>query len=343
MKHVGKIVLPLAVGALCTWLVFRNTDWHAVFGAWRQVTLLTVILYLSVQAVTHLFRALRWEYLLRPLGLRIATPTLLGVSSVGFMTILAFPFRMGEFVRPYLVRRHSGVSMAAVLGTVAVERIIDGVVVGLILFGAYLSSGASYSGNLRLAVWLSLFGFSTALGFLALALARTDATIALVRRLTLLHWLSPARAEQVSQRLHLLVQGFHVLRQPANLVPFLIQTLLYWAANALGMWLLADRMGLSLSFEAALAAMSVTGVMLAVPNPPANIGLFQGGILLALGSYVPASSTQLVIAYGWMLWALQAVWYVAMGLVGMRFVGSGSLRQMVAASQQAASQGGAVS
>jgi hypothetical protein len=48
------------------------------------------------------------------------------ISTVGFMAILALPFRLGEFARPYYVVRQGQSRMSEVLGTVAVERIVDG-------------------------------------------------------------------------------------------------------------------------------------------------------------------------------------------------------------------------
>src|SRR5207247_1250591 len=86
--------------------------------------------------VVHLCRALRWNNLLAPLRVRIPPGPLLAISSVGFMAILALPARLGEFVRPGLLRKH-GASASAALGTVAVERIVDGLLVSLFVFAAF--------------------------------------------------------------------------------------------------------------------------------------------------------------------------------------------------------------
>src|SRR4029078_1219748 len=82
--------------------------------------------------------ALRWNFLLAPLGVRIPNAPLLAISSVGFMAILALPARLGGFVRPGLLRKR-GVSATAGLGTVAVERIVDGLLVSLFVFGAFFA------------------------------------------------------------------------------------------------------------------------------------------------------------------------------------------------------------
>src|SRR5207253_2724566 len=80
-------------------------DRQAVLRALHELTPATIGIYLLTMVVTHLFRTLRWEYLLRALGTSLPFKRLLPISSVGFMAILALPVRLGEFVRPYLVAR----------------------------------------------------------------------------------------------------------------------------------------------------------------------------------------------------------------------------------------------
>ena len=92
-------------------------------------------------AFVHLCRSWRWHYLLAPLGVRISFGRLLAVSSVGFMAILVLPARLGEFVRPALLRRKGEISASAALGTVAVERIIDGLVVSVLVFTCFMAGG----------------------------------------------------------------------------------------------------------------------------------------------------------------------------------------------------------
>src|SRR4029079_11245838 len=98
---------------------------------------MAVGLYLATLAVTHLFRAWRWDFLLRSAGARVPLHRLLAISSVGFMAILALPLRLGELVRPYYVAREGHVRMSAALGTIAVERIVDGLVISIVFFVFY--------------------------------------------------------------------------------------------------------------------------------------------------------------------------------------------------------------
>jgi uncharacterized protein (TIRG00374 family) len=296
---------------------------------------------------THFFRAWRWGYLLRPLGIRLPLGRLLAISSVGFMAILALPVRLGEFVRPYYVVRSGHSRMSAVLGTVAVERIVDGLLISVLFFSCYLGSGGAdgghYSAPLRVAAWVSLIGFVTLTLFLAFALTFPARTVKLVLSLTLLAHLAPSLGHRLADKLSALIQGFRALREPRNLLPFLAQTILYWGSNGFGMYLLARSMQLDISLAAAYATMSFTGVLISLPNSPGLVGQFHAGVLAGLGAYLPVEIVRSHGgAYAIALHGIQFVWYVGLGFLSLFFVGGRrpSLREVVIESNRAAAEGG---
>lgn len=329
------------MGVVCTWLVARRMDPHQVLAAMARVPLRGLLAFFVIHLVVHFARAVRWEFLLRPIGVSVPVRRLLPLSSVGFMTILALPFRLGEFVRPYYVRRETGARMTALLGTVAVERIVDGLLISVLFFGSYIAAGGSagaFSTPLRLAAWLSLLGFVSLTLFLVSALVWTDTTVRLCLRLSLLDRVAPDLATRLGDKIKSLIRGFRVLGDRRNLAPYLFLTAVYWIANGLSMWVLARFMQLPVSIPAAFATMAFTGVVISLPNSPGNIGQFQLGIILALRAYVRGPEyEQVIAAYAWLLWGLQAVWYLALGFSSLPFVGGGAgLRAAVAESKHEA-------
>jgi hypothetical protein len=131
MRLAINLFLSLGMLALCTWLVWpdatERSQLHAVITGLRWSDFWPyLVAYLGLQVVVHACRSLRWNHLLAPLGVRVPAGPLLAISSVGFMAILAFPARLGEFVRPGLLRNRGYTSTAAALGTVAVERTATG-------------------------------------------------------------------------------------------------------------------------------------------------------------------------------------------------------------------------
>jgi glycosyltransferase 2 family protein len=347
VKLFAKILLSLTVGALCIGLVLGKMDLHQTKSVLRAMPLSVVLLYGLCMIPVHVFRAWRWKYLLRPIDVSLSFRRLMIISTVGFMAILALPFRLGEFARPYYVVREGHSRMSAVLGTVAVERIVDGLVIAFLLFGTYLFSlapgGHAYPPMLAVSAWLALLGFLSLTAFLGFASRWPEATIQLALTVTFLQRISPKFADKLADRLRALIQGFRALGHPRDMLPFLLQTALYWGANGLGMWFLARLMHMPIPIHAAFAAMAFTGVVISLPNAPGLVGQFHAGILLALAAYLPESIlTSVGGAYAIALHGIQFVWYVAMGFLALLFVGerAGSLRTMMVESKRVAEQGG---
>jgi glycosyltransferase 2 family protein len=346
LKLLVKILLSLIVGALCLWLAIRKIDLSATASVLRGLPLSAVLIYAATMIPTHLFRAWRWKYLLRPIGVSLSFGRLIIISTVGFMAILALPFRLGEFARPYYVVRGGQSRMSALLGTVAVERIVDGLVISILFFTTYMlafrSGGPGYSSVLAGAAWFSLIGFLSLTIFLACALRWTEKTIRLVLAVTLLQRLAPATAERLADKLRALIHGFRALREPRDMIPFLAQTMLYWFSNGFGMWLLARDMQLAIPLTGAFAAMAFTGVLISLPNSPGLVGQFHAGVIIALGAYLPAATvSSFGGAYAIALHGIQFVWYVGWGFLALLAVGGGSrsLRTMVVESKRAAEEG----
>src|SRR5215813_12548952 len=114
MRLAINLVLSLGMLALCTWLVWpdalERVQLHSVISGMHWSDFAPYLAgYLGLQVIVHLCRSLRWNHLLAPLGVKVPAGPLLAISSVGFMAILAFPARLGEFVRPGLMRKR-GVS-----------------------------------------------------------------------------------------------------------------------------------------------------------------------------------------------------------------------------------------
>jgi hypothetical protein len=83
-----KLALSLGVGGVCVALVVRGMDGHAVLEGLRALSPAAIGIYLATLAVTNLFRAWRWEFLLRPVGVslpfkRISAPSPSSASSTG--------------------------------------------------------------------------------------------------------------------------------------------------------------------------------------------------------------------------------------------------------------------
>jgi len=231
-------------------------------------------------------RAGRWWFLVRavgPISFRDATL----VALAGILWVVAMPFRLGEFVRPYLAHRQAQIPMEAALGTVAVERLVDGLVVCALFFGML---GRPPEAGPLATVWhhaivvVALFG---AVLVATVVMARApEATADLARRFV--GRIAPAAAERAARFVRGLSSGLTTLPDLRPLAPFLLATMAYWVVNVGGVWILARGFGLPLSFLQVGAAVAVLNMVLLVPAGPAMTGSYQAGLALGLAFFAPA-------------------------------------------------------
>jgi len=100
------------------------------FARYWRVSHVFLLVYGGLLSVVQLCARLRWNNLLAPLGVRVPAGPLLAISSVGFMAILALPARLGELVRPALLRKR-GISASAAARHRRRRAIVDGLLISL--------------------------------------------------------------------------------------------------------------------------------------------------------------------------------------------------------------------
>ena len=329
MKLAINLALSFSMLALCLWLVWPDPVTRAQVEAalealrWSEFSPY-LFAFLGLQIVVHLCRALRWNNLLAPLGVRIPAGPLLAISSVGFMAILALPARLGEFVRPGLLRKR-GVTASAALGTVAVERVVDGLLISLFVFGAFFAlRGPDAPDWMMPTAYVALFVFASALVFLVFALRRPEQTVRFCLRVSLIPHIAPKVATVLEHKLLDMMRGLVVLKDRRNMTIFVLWSIVYWTANGLGLWVLARAFNLELSLIGGFATMGLVAVGITLPNSPGLVGQFQWFTLLGLSLYLgPDARTEHTPLYIWTFafanvhYILQVVWYVGMGALGL--------------------------
>jgi hypothetical protein len=287
-----------------------------------------LVLFVFVWFAHYFVRTARWYLLLAPIQ-RVPLWTVIRVACIGFLAVGLLPFRMGEAVRPILIRREGKLTAWAATGTVGAERVVDGLSISLILLislriakpldplpdrigelpiPAALVPGAAYVMALVFAggcAVMMIFYF-----WRNWARKMTEAVIGVVSK-PLATWLA-TRVEQVAE-------GLGFLRDARYAVPFLLATLLYWTLNASTWWVLAHACGLGeIGFFGAAATMGVVALGILVPATPGFFGAFQLGIYCGLAMYLaPAIVMREGSVYSFLGYALPMGLATIVGVVAL--------------------------
>jgi hypothetical protein len=308
-KHWGKLVASALIGlGLVIMLQKVGLDVVPPAKSFEHVRWWIIPVYFATLTVMNYFRATRWRFLLRGV-VDVPVRRLVVVSLIGFAAILFLPFRIGEFVRPYMLKAggkakskdgtFQDISLTMATGSVVAERVTDGLYLSIVLAIALLAVPTLHPlpltvvglgvpvERVRQAGFGMLGLFTFAFSVLAVYYFARD----WARRVTLAIWGVVSRP--LGEKLANVADGLHVFGRPRDALPFLLETTLYWGLNVVGMWILAwgcgvvhaDGTGITLGESCAL--MGMLGVTILVPGPPGLLGVFQLGIYAGMTMYYP--------------------------------------------------------
>ncbi len=296
-KHRAKLILSLVVAAVFVWLLRAGAlpflpDKQALadFQWW------TFFAYLAAWTVVNFLRAWRSKFLLDPI-FKLPTGKLLNTSFVGFAAILILPVRAGEFVRPALVREKGKLSGWSVTGTVAAERIIDGLLLSVILLVGLAGSVTldplpEKIGQLNVSPRVVPSATLTALvvftvGFVVMGLFYYARDWARNATRTILGFFSESLGVWVADRVERVSSGLAFLPQWQYTLPFIFWTSVYWLLNAASTLFLSHGCGLTeLTFAQCCVITGFLALGIMVPNVPGFFGQFQFSVYAALSLFV---------------------------------------------------------
>jgi uncharacterized protein (TIRG00374 family) len=301
-------VLSLFVSAGFIWYAVKGVDFARVGQLLRQADYLWVLPTIVVGVVNQYVRVWRLRFLVSPIA-QMKMRELFRIGNISMMAVLILPWRLGEFVRPYLMKREYGVSMSASLAPSAAERVIDGLVVTLGFF-ALTQSGVSVPTDMRYYGFVALLVFLGAAAVLAIVLVGHEAGANLLRRMIAL--VSPKLADRVVGMATAFAHGLTALKRPSDLSAYMLWTVIYWILGGLSNWTLFRTMHLDLPVLAGYVITAATVISLMMPAGPGFVGPFQAAVVLALAFF--GVEKEMSLAYSIVLHVLIMAVTIAFGV-----------------------------
>jgi uncharacterized protein (TIRG00374 family) len=315
-----RVWFGLVVTVFFVWLSLRDAPLREVGreiarARWGLLVVISVPSYLLVQYL----RALRWRHLTDPIR-PLPTGPLFRAVSVGFMANNVFPLRMGEVVRAWYLARETGVSAAAVFGTVILERVIDTLMVVVLAAGVVGTWGAGNDGFFERGALLLLP--LAVLPFAGLGLLRFAPEFFLRAAGIVLRPFPDRIAARLLAGLRRFQEGLGALRGGIHLVWILLYSLAIWLV-ASTLPVIAGFRALGIGFgslreeiAAAWATLAAIGIAVAIPSAPGFFGPFHYAARVALQRFGVAPET--AVAFGTVIHAVMWVTITGLGLLVLR-------------------------
>ena len=323
--RIVKLLVGLVVGAACLWLAFRGVasadqengvGWDEIGAHLRGTAWWGYAGVVGIFLAQVVVRVERWRVQVR--GLTGTAPPwrdALAINAAAFAAVFLLPFRLGELVRPNLAAQRGILPAAQGFAASALERVADGMVTmgffGVVLL---LPRAEPLPDYVTAGGWTALVVFGGAAVVFAVAFRlRGLSERVTVRILSLVHG---RLAERVAAMLRGFLDGFACFRRPADLVAYLVHTVVFWTLNAVSMWVLMQGMGIDQGLLVAAFCLCFVVIGVMIPAPPGNVGNFHAFARLALRlAGVPLAPA---VAFAIMLHALSVacvVWLVLVFLL----------------------------
>lgn len=244
LKGILKFFIFLSIGLTILVLVYKNnqSSYEAecilkgialedcslldkVISDFKNVSFRWIFIVAVLFMASNIFRALRWDMLLRSLGYKTRIFNLFGTVMLGYFANLGIP-RSGEVIRAATLSKYEDIPVEKVMGTIVVDRIMDVLSLLVVIIIAVLCSGNLildyFSQNAEFALieffYHPLFWIAVGLGILLVFL--------------LYRFWDRLTASSIGQKLANIISGFYdgimSVKKVNNVSTFLLYSIGIW-------------------------------------------------------------------------------------------------------------------
>ncbi len=306
MKKRWRAILGVGISAFFIFIALRGLDLRDVRYWLTQANYYWLIPSVAVYFVAVWGRTWRWHYMLRPIK-AISLSRLFPIVCIGYMGNNIFPFRAGEVLRSYTLKRSEGVSMTASLATIVVERVFDGLVMLMFVFFA-LPFAPMPSAIRPFVIVPSLIFLVLMVVFVILA---TQPDLAQrVYRGTLRRMLPQAVRTPTDGVVDRFLEGLHFFRSSKDILMVFLTSVFIWLAETFKYWFVMQAFvsqggGLPVPFYVLMLMNGIVNLATTLPSAPGYIGTFDAPGIEVLVAYGVSRS----MAVGYTLVLHAALWF----------------------------------
>jgi len=270
-KQQFAVAIGLGISAVFLYIAFRGLDPALALEHIADANIGWIIAGAVTYAAAVTIISLRWQFLLRSIQ-PIPLKDLIPLVCIGYMGNNVYPFRSGEALRVFLLRRNHGVPVVKGATTVLIERVFDGLVMLTFIVVPLLFIETTSEDVRRVAMFAAPVFLIALSVFLVLA-ARPD----LFRQLVVLVvGILPERIGGVLAGISEdIIAGLEGLRTVGNLAGTVVSSYSTWAVEALVYWMVAFAFDLGMDYATMLLVVGTVNLAGLIPASPGQIGVFE--------------------------------------------------------------------
>lgn len=137
LNRLVKIVLPILLGVVILYFLFRDTDFSELWSILQKANWGILAFSLLFGLLGNTIRGYRWQLIINPLGYTPKVSTLNYAIYGGYAVNFALP-RAGEVWRCGIVAKEENIPFVKLFGTMILDRILDTLTVLMLVLVAFL-------------------------------------------------------------------------------------------------------------------------------------------------------------------------------------------------------------
>lgn len=300
-RKIAKLALGIVLAGIFLWLIFRHINLAELKKAFDEANTYFIATALAAFILGYSCRIERWRVMLRHDNQDLRWTSCAGpfLASVAANNVL--PFRAGDLFRAFGFNRKLGISAAASLTSLFIERLLDLLAI-LILLG----------------LTLTYFGmeFSHFLGVGGMSLIAVAIVILIV--LLFPHLFKPLAISfgaftskafpkiglKLAEEINKIFSALEHLARGTTMLKLALWTLLAWGAEGLVFWFSALALPAILHPAAAWLALPIGTLATVIPSTPGYVGtfdFFSVQAMTAFGNSKTASTAYTLLVHA-LLW-----------------------------------------
>ena len=284
------------------------SGWEALINNIFSVDPIIIIIAMLLSLANYMFRFLKWHLFTRSLKLDISVIDNFQIFIAG-LSLSITPAKAGEAIRAFLLREKTKTGLSEGLASTFSERLIDLLAVTLLALVGIVVLGTHQPVNYWPILILILVGII--FGVLVFLL---DPLYNLFRRF---FWLKPWVS--VGSKIDKFRDDVIVTLHYNVFLSALLLGMIGWSCEGVGFYLIAQNLGIEISFGAAVFIYTTSSLLGAVSFLPGGLGVMEGSMEVFLAQFLiisAASAGALII-----LTRIATLWFgIALGLIFLLIV-----------------------
>lgn len=312
LNKLIKIILPLALGVIILYFLFKDIDFNDVWNILKDANWGILLFSLPFGLLGNTIRGYRWELFLKSLGYSPKISTLNYATYGGYAINFALP-RAGELWKTGAVSKEEKIPFSKAFGTMLLDRIFDTFTVLTITLFAFIFNMQFFIDQLK----ERQKTFDTAIEFLQSPLLYIGAAAAIITTYIVFKFFSEniiiRKIKEFTKGIILDMKTIWKIKTKGRL---LFYTIAIWTSYFIYFYstFFAFDFTKDLGIVAGLIAFALSSVSMGVPSN-GGLGPWQLAVVAALTLYGVGGLEAKAFAVG--VFGLQSLWVILCGLFGM--------------------------